>query len=192
MTDDANEIADATVTPADMAGALRFDAALRTPLARRMLCRAADIMDRLAASVAERDAEIVEARNLTRMGETLIEFQTAEIQRQAAEIARLKAGGWRPIATAPKDGTEALLYAPIQEYNGTPTDERVTIGHWTTEEECREQIGDCGGECRCPEYKYHDPSWISWDGGFTVENPPTHWQPLPPPPTDTPEDATDA
>jgi hypothetical protein len=125
MTDDANEIADATVTPADMAGALRFDAALRTPLARRMLCRAADIMDRLAA-----------------------------------EIARLKAGGWRPISDAPKDGTDILV--GVQGI-GWP----VRVAFW---DEAR------GGV------------WSIWPGRELAH--PTHWQPLPPPPTDTPEDAS--
>lgn len=89
---------------------------------------------------------------------------------------------WQPIDTAPKDGTVIILGAVAQEYQGQPVDPRATVGHWTTDEECRELVGDCGGECRCPEYIYHDPSWISWDGGFTAENPPTHWQPLPSPP----------
>jgi hypothetical protein len=88
-------------------------------------------------------------------------------------------GGWRPIETAPKDGTEILLGAPAQVFRGQPTEPRSTIGHWMTDEECREPVGDCGGECRCPEYKFHDPYWISWDGGFTEEHPPTHWMPLP-------------
>jgi hypothetical protein len=82
-------------------------------------------------------------------------------------------GQWQPIETAPKDGTDIILMAPG----------RVTIGHWTTEDECRVDVGDCGGECRCREYDYTDPSWISWDGGFTLEHPPTHWMPLPNPPS---------
>lgn len=93
--------------------------------------------------------------------------------------------GWRTIDSAPKDGTEIILGAPAQEFHGKPVAPRSTVGHWTTDEECQEYIGDCGGECRCPEYRYHDPYWISWDGGFTEENPPTHWMPLPPPPPTT-------
>lgn len=80
--------------------------------------------------------------------------------------------GWRPIETAPKDGTDIILHSPG----------RTTIGHWTTDEECRVDIGDCGGECHCREYEFIDPSWVSWDGGFTEEHPPTHWMPLPPTP----------
>lgn len=90
--------------------------------------------------------------------------------------------GWQPIETAPKDGTDIMLGAPAQMFQGKPAEPRVTVGHWTSEEECRRQIGDCGGECRCPEYEHEEPSWISWDGGFTEENPPTHWRPLDAPP----------
>lgn len=86
--------------------------------------------------------------------------------------------GWRDISTAPKDGTDILLYSAI----GDRSKDGATIGHWTTEEECRVDIGDCGGACHCREYDYVDPSWMSWDGGFTEEHPPTHWMPLPTPP----------
>ena len=82
---------------------------------------------------------------------------------------------WQPIETAPKDGTDILLGASGE----FP---RSTVGHWADDDEMREVIGDCGGECRCPVYEYHDPCWLSWDGGFTKEHPPTHWMPLPEPP----------
>lgn len=107
---------------------------------------------------------------------TLADYGAAPSPAPAAPSA---ARGWLPIETAPKDGTDILLYAPAGEWEGRPTDARTTVGHWTTEEECRRQIGDCGGECRCPEYDHDDPYWLSWDGGFLPELPPTHWQPLP-------------
>ncbi len=90
---------------------------------------------------------------------------------------------WKDISSAPRDGTDIMLASIEQVFEGKPVEPRVTIGHWTTDEECQIYAGDCGGECHCPEYDYADPSWISWDGGFTTENPPTHWMPLPSPPT---------
>jgi hypothetical protein len=79
---------------------------------------------------------------------------------------------WQDISTAPKDGTEIWLFGP------SPEGPRVTIGHWTQDEECRTYLGDCGGECHCPEYDYSDPLWMSADGGFSNEWPCTMWQPL--------------
>ena len=79
--------------------------------------------------------------------------------------------GWQPMSIAPKDADDLILWGPSRS--------EPTIGHWTTEEECRIDLGDCGGSCRCREYEYCDPSWISWDGGFTETDPPTHWMPLP-------------
>ena len=99
--------------------------------------------------------------------------------------------GWQPIETAPQDGTEIILGSLPQTYMGNPVAARVTVGHWSTEEECLKRVGDCGGECRCPEYDYEDPCWLSWDGGFTAGNPPTHWMPLPPPPTAHPSQQED-
>lgn len=86
---------------------------------------------------------------------------------------------WRPIESAKKDGTHILLgrFVPGQ-------DMRTTYGYWLVLER-GEYLGDCGGDCRCPEYdEPPEPSWYSEDGGFTKEHPPTHWLPLPEPPKD--------
>lgn len=92
--------------------------------------------------------------------------------------------GWQPIVSAPRDGTEVLLASIGQTFDGVPIPDRVTLGHYTVGDELLKHVGDCGGVCSCPEYEDIEPFWMSWDGGFTDENPPTHWMPLPPPPTE--------
>lgn len=102
----------------------------------------------------------------------------------AATTAPLAAGaGWMPIETAPRDGTAVLLAAPG----------RVTVGEWHPEQwpTASEYHGSTGeylgqyetGECI-------PAAWYSWDGGFTEDDPPTGWMPLPAAPTaTTPGDA---
>ena len=86
---------------------------------------------------------------------------------------------WQPIETAPKDGTEILLYAGPQTFDGKPVPERNTSGHWLIEEgyirEHRDLDGRWIGQNESDGYE----GWMSWDGGFTEENPPTHWMPRP-------------
>lgn len=65
-------------------------------------------------------------------------------------------GSWRDIASAPKDGTEILVFDEGALY----------ITSWLDDE------GHDG---------VRRSGW--YDNGF-VEPPPTHWQPLPPPPAD--------
>ncbi|MCU0943587.1 MAG: hypothetical protein MUE35_13690, partial [Hydrogenophaga sp.] len=83
---------------------------------------------------------------------------------------------WRPIEEAPRDGTTVLLAAPG----------RVTAGDWHAEQwptasEYHGSTGEYLGQYETGECV--PAGWYSWDGGFTDENPPTHWQPLPPPPS---------
>lgn len=85
--------------------------------------------------------------------------------------------GWQPIETAPRDGSTIILHGPLPD---NPA--RVTAGFWCAPEHGK-YLGDCGGECRCPEYDdAPEPCWMSDDGGFTDEYPPTQWMPLPPAP----------
>ena len=93
-----------------------------------------------------------------------------------------QAEGWMPIETAPKDGTHILLHAPACEHEGAPVQARTTYGHWRAPSDTP-RIKYQDGFAPEPEWEDFEPFWASWDGGFTEEHPPTHWMPLPPPPT---------
>jgi hypothetical protein len=106
-------------------------------------------------------------------------YKTISVQRawelwQAALATQPQApqgGGWQPIETAPKDGTSVLIandapgsVHPREGYYVKPaqrfSDEPIHLGWWRLAGSCAERIH-----------------------GRT----PTHWQPLPPAPTETPE-----
>ena len=91
--------------------------------------------------------------------------------------------GWQPIETAPRDGTELLLYAPACVYEGAPVEARITYGNWLAPSDTP-QIKYQDGFAPDLEWDEFDAHWVSWDGGFTPEHSPTHWMPLPPGPAD--------
>jgi hypothetical protein len=100
--------------------------------------------------------------------------QIAELERYL-ERARGDAE-WRPIETAPRDGTPILLCSG----------DRVTAGHWEPERfpsapEYNGTTGEYLGQFETGEVV--DAWWYSEDGGFDGEHPPTHWMPLPTPPS---------
>jgi hypothetical protein len=76
--------------------------------------------------------------------------------RALAAISSSTAGGWRPIETAPKDGTE------VWAFNG----EQARM-HWTE------------GEISGVKWAL----WIWTDQLLAAPDQPTHWMPLPPPPS---------
>lgn len=76
-----------------------------------------------------------------------------ELDAKDKQIAELEAGGWQPIETAPKDGTEIL---GIQ-YHGRFSDPGIV--RWDDS----------------------DQEW--WDMDADQYGFPTHWQPLPAPPS---------
>lgn len=78
---------------------------------------------------------------------------------------------WQPIETAPKDGTEVLLGALG----------RVTYGYWLMPSD-KPRIKYEDGFAPEEVWEEFEPCWMSWDGGFSEDSPPTHWQPLPPAP----------
>lgn len=108
------------------------------------------------------------------MGRRGGEYEHARDQARAAmEVARkLREGAiewWRPIATAPKDGTPIRIYADglkDEDFNPSGSVE----GFWQDGE------GWLGAVWN-PQHDY----WMA------LPMKPTHWQPLPEPPSDTPQ-----
>lgn len=89
---------------------------------------------------------------------------------------------WQPIETAPKDGTVVMLFADATVFEGKPVGQRVTMGQWEEWVNTASEYHGTTGEYLGQSEQDGGASWISWDGGFTEENPPSHWQPLPAPP----------
>lgn len=85
---------------------------------------------------------------------------------------------WRPIATAPKDGTEIIGYR---------ADHGVFTLRWADADEfaAHSAGGDPLGRCEEFSYWWHD----RW-GWLEGELQPTHWMPLPAPPATTTQEQT--
>lgn len=102
------------------------------------------------------------------------------------ELLRLAAGGWRDIATAPRDGTLILV----------ARGNRISVAAW-----CSETRGPgASGHVQLPGWIGHccgeEIENEGWDTGYgfalelTGNAAPTHWQPLPAPPTAPPASDT--
>lgn len=108
---------------------------------------------RSAGRYASDEIEIAQYMPNTRAIGDAIDWACEQIERMQ----------WRPIETAPKDGTIVLVFA-ISE--GDPYDRPSTIA---------EAWWGCGGE-----------TLTHWAGiGLTAWHRPTHWIPIPPPPGET-------
>lgn len=73
--------------------------------------------------------------------------------------------GWQPIETAPKDGSEILVYGGHydSDLNSKPDEEESGVSHvWASKSEAFSICGSC------------------YYGAYILN--PTHWMPLPPPP----------
>ena len=86
------------------------------------------------------------------------------IENAIAAAERADGGGWRPIATAPKDGTPVVLFDPVYQTH---------IGSWACE-----YIDAAYGDARILQ----PARWCIWSNRLNDKVAPTYWQPLPPPP----------
>jgi hypothetical protein len=84
---------------------------------------------------------------------------------------------WQPIDTAPKDGTSVLIFIPDTKYGGKY--DSVTISRWYVH-----YMNGQPNPRRKPEWEQKD----MYAGMGSYQGPiyPTHWMPLPTPPTSPP------
>ena len=86
-------------------------------------------------------------------------FAPLKPESEAALAAPARSEAWRPIATAPKDGTRVLLWCG----------EEIEVGYWSLT-----------GWAGTPSER---GAWIIYEARIdTIELHPTYWQPLPLPP----------
>lgn len=94
-----------------------------------------------------------------------MEVKTDPHQRSEVNTMKEDVGtGWRDIESAPRDGSEILVF------EATPTGPFMRVGYW---EEHGEDI-DTGRP---------SSGWSEADDGYVGFINPTHWMPLPAPPT---------
>lgn len=113
--------------------------------------------------------------------EELRTYDAIDMEAYAAAKVR-EALEWQPIETAPKDGTEILLFRGADTHEGEPAPARITFGAWIEWEETASEYHSTTGEYLGQSVQDCGAHWASWDGGFSEEAPPTHWMPLPPAP----------
>ena len=107
----------------------------------------------------------------------------ADVERLvAAALSQPAPVGWQPIETAPKDGSNVLLFCPRGDGNPGST-YRVTEGSWFDDPGGVIEHRDMWGRWIDQDERDGFTGWMTWDGGFSEDTMmPTHWRPLPEPP----------
>lgn len=83
---------------------------------------------------------------------------------------------WQPIETAPKDGRKVIVW-----YLNQNNKARTVMARWLTDEEAAETDGD-GVGLEAGWYECID-NWDDYSQVAINQGEPTHWMPLPPPPS---------
>lgn len=84
-----------------------------------------------------------------------------------------EAHGWQPIETAPRDGRLLDLWVPGEFFG------RMADCFWGTPDHC---CGEAGVYCDSDWHRL-EPGWIVSALNAPVDAEPTHWMPLPDPPS---------
>jgi len=80
---------------------------------------------------------------------------------------------WQDISTAPKDGTAVLLFEPMES--------RFIADGFVQGPRVGEMLGIGVGHWIWPDWS--EPYWADYFDGDRLMSDPTHWMPLPPPPS---------
>lgn len=109
-----------------------------------------------------------ESRKFHGLGDRVINARELDALR-AALAPPPTCGTWQPIETAPKDGTDVLLWEPAANLRH---DGLALVGAYV---DFKGAVVPCG---------YHDGWFDNASGRYEIT--PTHWMPLPTTPTETP------
>jgi hypothetical protein len=122
--------------------------------------------------------------------EDVVIIDGTKVQAASAIRQLLSATEWKPIETAPKDGTEILLTGTMN-VDGEDYPEHVAaeisasrpvvIGRWTSSSGCTIWQDEETSELRRVQVRerWHHAGWDVESNGLE----PTHWMPLPLPPS---------
>lgn len=120
---------------------------------------------RLSSMIDHQRDEAIETERMLR----------AELSASCEREART---GWRPIDTAPKDGRKVILF-----YRNSHNNARTVMARWLTDEQAAESdadgVGLEGGWYECID------NWDDYTEVSIHQGEPSHWMPLPCPPSAT-------
>ncbi len=123
-----------------------------------------------AAAIANARGNRRGVPSITNILDVLPQKLRDEVMDDAMVVARALNAGWRPIETAPHDGTAVLGYG---RHDRSPTDAQRGVmpgDHWWSI-----MVWDV--------WRNPGASWVFAKDGHTVWSMPTHWMPLPEPPS---------